>query len=211
MIRINLIQAAGAKEAKHPEASGEAARRSGRVAAASAVVCFGVVALLYWTASHTVAELNRKIDVARREAARLAGVEAQNRRYQADLGQIERHIELIQALESNRTGPQELMADMGKLVDGIRGLYLLSVKSNATQLNIEGQADYVNAIADFVGFLQDTRSFQDIELNRVFEDDQNGTVSFKFGLACLYKPPVETAASTPPVAPAGNSGRPPGR
>ncbi|MGH9445262.1 MAG: PilN domain-containing protein [Terriglobia bacterium] len=211
MIRINLIQTPGAgRGAKHEE-SGDLARRSGRHAAASALICFGLAALLYWRWSRQTADLNGKIAVARVEGARLAAVEAQNGRYQVELAQIEQHIKLTQALESSRTGPQQLMANLGDVVDGIKGLYLLSVKSNHDKLNIEGQADHVNAIADFIAVLENAHSFDDIELNRVFEDDQYGKVSFKFGLACLYKPPLETAASMPPAAPAGSSGRPPGR
>ncbi len=212
MIRINLLQAASTGgEAKRQDESRKGARRAGAYAAVSAAVCLVVGGLFYGAWSHQIAVLNGKIAVAQVEAAHLAGVEAQNRRYQAELGQIEQHIKLVQALESSRTGPQGLMTKLGSLVDGIQGLYLLSVKSNADRLDIEGQADHVNAIAYFIGVLQGAHSFEDIELDHVFENDQNGTVYFKFGLACLYKPPVETAASMPPAAPAGSSRRLPGR
>jgi Tfp pilus assembly protein PilN len=211
MIKINLIQEAAREQ--NPKLGRVATLRlnNGIYALASVVVCFGIVSLLYWVWNHEISGLNQKIDVARIEAARLAGIEAQNRRYADELSQIENHIRVIQALEKNRTGPLDLMAKLGNAVDGIQGIYLLSVKSNGGQLVIDGQSGRVNAIADFISALQNDRSFQNVELHQLFEDDQNTQVSFKFDLVCLYTPPVETAASIPAVAPAADSRRPPGR
>jgi Tfp pilus assembly protein PilN len=211
MIKINLVQAPAEELPLKAQEPVQASRKNGVYALASVVVCFGIVGLFYWGWNHEIAGLNARIGAARVQAARLSGIEAQNRRYEADLAQIENHVRVIESLETSRTGPQELMTKLGNMVDGISGLYLLSLKSGAGQLAIDGQADRVSAIADFIGVLQSNPSFQKIELHQVFEDDQNNRVNFKFDLVCLYTPPVETAASTFPVAPTGNSRRPPGR
>jgi Tfp pilus assembly protein PilN len=211
VIKINLIEAPAREQ--NLKVGGLAALRlnNGIYALASLIICFGIISLFYWGWNHEISGLNGKIDAARIEATRLAGIEAQNRRYTDELAQIENHITVIEALEQNRTGPQDLMAKLGNAVGGIRGVYLLSVKPGNGRLEIDGQADYVNAIADFISALQNDPSFQKVELHQVFEDDQNTQVSFKFDLVCLYTPPVETAASVPAVAPTAGSGRPPGR
>jgi Tfp pilus assembly protein PilN len=211
MIKINLIQPAVQDLPLKMDETAATKRKNGAYALASLVVCFGITGLFYWGWNHEISGLNAKIGAARVEAARLAGIQAQNRRYEADLAQIENHVLVIQTLERSRTGPQELMTKLGKTVDRISGLYLLLVKTGAGQLTIDGQTDRVNGIADFIGALQNDPSFQKIELRQVFEDDQNAKVSFKFDLVCLYTPPVETAASMPSAAPTGESGRPPGR
>jgi Tfp pilus assembly protein PilN len=211
VIKINLIQAPVHAPSLKLKRVPTLRLNNGIYALASVIVCFGVVSLLYWAWDHEISGLNAKIEVARVEAARLAGIEGQNRRYTDELAQIENHIMVIQALEKNRTGPQDLMTKLGNTVDEINGIYLLSVKSGGGRLTIDGQSDHVNAIADFIGALESDSSFQKIDLQQVFEDDQNSQVSFKFDLVCLYTPPIETAASLPAVAPTAGSGRPPGR
>lgn len=197
MIKVNLIQAPAAELPLKMDEAAAGSRKNGSYALASFVVCFGIVWLLYWGWNREISGLNREIAQARTEAARLAGIQAENTKYETDLAQIEGHVVVIEALESSRTGPQQLMAKLGATVDGINGLYLLSVKSDGNQLVIDGQSDHVNAIADFIGALQNDGSFQKVDLRQIFEDDQNTTVSFKFDLVCLYMPPVEPAAPTP--------------
>jgi Tfp pilus assembly protein PilN len=211
VIKINLIQAPAHEQNVKLGRVATLRVNIGIYALASVMVCFGIVSLFYWVWNHEISGLNEKIDAAQIEAARLAGIEAQNRRYAEELSQIENHIMVIQALEKNRSGPQDLMTSLGNAVDGIRGIYLLSVKSGGGPLEIDGESDHVNAIADFISALQTDRSFQKVELHQLFEDDQNTQVSFKFDLVCLYTPPVETAASIRAAAPAASSERPPGR
>jgi Tfp pilus assembly protein PilN len=211
VIKINLIQAPVEQLNLKVGRVRSFELNNGIYALASVVICFGVLSLLYWSWNHEISGLNAKIGAARLDAARLAGIEAQNSKYTNELAQIENHIVVIEALESNRTGPQELMTKLGNAVDGVNGVYLLSVKSGGGQLTIDGQSNHINAIADFISALENDPSFQRVDLQQLFEDDQKSQVSFKFDLVCLYSPPVETAASLSAVAPAAGSGRPPGR
>jgi Tfp pilus assembly protein PilN len=211
VIKINLIQAPVREREVKFDRAATTSQRNAIYALAAAVVCFGIVGLFYWSWNHEISALNTKIEAARLEAARLAGIQAENRNYETELAQIQNHIVVIQALEKTRTGPQDLMTRLGSAAGGVDGIYLTSVKSDAGRLLIEGESDHLTAVADFISALQNDSSFQQIELNQVYEDDQNTQVIFKFDLVCLYMPPVETAASVPPAAPAGDSGRPPGR
>jgi Tfp pilus assembly protein PilN len=211
MIRINLIQASGREGEPKAETKASAGRRNKQYAVISILICFGLTGLLYTAWNRQISSLQGRIAAAKREAARLAVLEAQNRRYEADLAEIQSHISVIESLEKQRRGPQQLMTALGSTVDHVDGLYLLSVKSQNGKLEMQGQADRTAAIADFIGALLSDRSFDRVDLRRVFEDDRNSRVIFKFDLVCLYTPPVELAASMPPVAPAGGTERPPGR
>lgn len=210
MIRINLIQPVKQEaEPKAREARPSLVQRKEVYPLASLVICCGLVGLLYWSSNHKITQLNSAIAMERQEAARLAGIQAQDAMYQGQLGQINAHIQLIQTLQQNRTGPQQLMAQLGSAVNKINGLYLLSVDDSKERLAIHGLSDQVNSIADFMAALESLRTFNDVQLRQIFEDDQNSRASFKFDLDCLYRPPVE--APPPPAPPSGSRGRQPGR
>ncbi|MGH9450458.1 MAG: PilN domain-containing protein [Terriglobia bacterium] len=211
MIRINLIQApARETETKTSETASLMGRKE-LYPVLALVVCFGLVGLMYWSASHGISTLNRQLALEKLEAARLAALEVQNKHYQAQLAEINQHITVIQTLQENRTGPRDLMTLLGGAADRVNGVYLLSVNTQKGRLNIHGQSDNADAVANFIAALDAAGSFRDVALRRVFEDDRSTEVSFKFDLDCLYKPPVEVAASELPASPSASAGRPPGR
>ncbi len=210
MIRINLIEPVKQEaKPKAREAGPGLAQRKEGYPLASLVICCGLVGLLYWSSTHRITQLNAQIALERQEAARLAGIQAQDTMYQGQLAEINNHIQLIQSLQQSRTGPRQLMAQLGDAVNRISGIYLLSVDASKERLAIRGQSGGVNRIADFIATLDSFPSFNDVQLRQIFEDDQNGTTSFKFDLDCLYRPPVE--APPTPAPPSGFGGRQPGR
>ncbi|MGH9326505.1 MAG: PilN domain-containing protein [Terriglobia bacterium] len=198
MIRINLIQvqSPAGEPAEKVQDERRLAERKEFFPLVSLVASLAVVGFLYWSANHNVTRLNQQIGQARQEAARLAAIEAQNRMYQGQLAQINQHISVIQALQLNRTGPQELMTLLGNAIDRVNGLYLLSVDSSRGRLNIHGLSGQMNTIANFISTLQGIHSFNDVRLEKVVEADQKSRVSFQFDLDCLFEPP--TAAPGPP-------------
>ncbi len=209
MIRINLIQPAKREAEPKAQEPLALAQKKEIYPLASFVLCGAVMGLIYWNINRHISNYTAKIAVERQEAVRLAAVQAQNETYQRQLAAINQHIQLIQTLERNRTGPQQLLGQLGAAVDKINGLYLLSVDNSKARLAIHGEADYVNGIADFVGELQGLPAFTDVQLRQVFENDIGSRINFRFDLDCLYSPPVEA----PPLlaAPTGSEGRRTGR
>ncbi|MGH9404964.1 MAG: PilN domain-containing protein [Terriglobia bacterium] len=211
MIRINLIQSSEKQVEAKTAARGGLRDRKEFFPLLALVISFAVVGLLYEYWTHQIDTLNRQLVSERQEAARLTAVEAQNRQYESQLSEINRHIDVIQTLEKNRTGPLDLMARLGNAADRVNGVYLTSVTSQNGRLSLQGQSDTVAAVAGFIASLETSGTFGAIELRQVFEDDQGTRVSFKFDLECSYTPPVEMAASALPAPPSGTPGRPPGR
>lgn len=210
MIRINLIQSPERESAAKIQAPETAAGRKEIYPLAALVVCFAIVGALYWLANHRISSLNARLVVEQREAARLGAIEAQNKAYQAQLAEINQHINVIKTLEKSRTGPRDFMTLLGDAANRVSGVYLISVAGQSDHITMHGQADNANDLAGFIAALK-SGAFTDVELQQFFEDDQNGRVSYKFDLDCFYKPPVEMAASTAPASPSGAAGRPPGR
>lgn len=195
MIRINLLEGATPELKPKPgPASSFAAKVFGGTLLAAAVVVGGC----YWYLDRQLTRLGQELDVEKREAARLAAIQAENTRYEAQLRDIERRIAAIQTLENNRHGPSDLMTVLGATVNRTSSLYLVSISPKENRLVVNGLTGSVVFIADFVAALRAAGDFQDVQLRQYFEDDREGQVNYRFNLDCVYKPP--TAAAPNPAA-----------
>lgn len=187
MIRINLLEGAAPTEWEgKPEETSPAF--GVEVFAGALLAAAVVVGVLYWVLDRQVTKLSQQLEAEKREAARLAAIQAQNLRYQDELMDIHRRIAAIQELQDSRQGPSQLMTVLGTAVTRAPGLYLLSVAPKDQRLVINGASGSVAAIADFVTALGTVASFQDVNLHEYFEDDQQGRINFKFSLDCVYNP-----------------------
>ena len=203
MIRINLLE--GAIPAVQPK-PGAATSLPAKVFGATLLAAAVVVGAGYWYLDRQVTELGERLDAEKREAARLAAIQAENTRYEAQLRDIDRRIAAIQALENNRQGPSDLMTELGTIVNRITGLYLTSVSPREGRLVVSGLAGSVASIADFVAALRTAQDFQDVQLRQYFEDDREGQVNFRFNLDCVYKPPSAAVPSAPAAGPPARRG-----
>lgn len=204
MIRINLLgvtkpvaRAAGPSEGMAPEAI------------IIPGVLFVVLALLagftFWLLTSQINALNKRYEAAQREQARLASIMEQNKIYEARLNQLQLRISTIQTLQNSRVGPVELMRVLGLLASRSNDLYLLTVNTTGGRLVLTGQANSTDAIANFIGALQHSDTFDDVQLRQSAEDDQGKRINFKFNLDCIFK---QTAPETTTV-PAGQPVTPP--
>jgi Tfp pilus assembly protein PilN len=200
MIRINLLgvakpvaQAAGPADSMAPEAI--------IIPGALLVVLALITGFVYWYWSSQIATLQKNLADQQREKARLQGIMDQNKLYEQRLNQLQLRINTIQTLQTSRVGPVEMMHVLGLLANRSNDLYLLSVSNKGGRLVMQGQANSTDAIANFIGSLQRSGTFDDVQLKRSYEDDRAKRVNFKFDLDCVYK---QSASGALPV-PAGQS------
>ena len=205
MIRINLLGAAkpptlaaGPAEAIAPGAI--------TIPGALLVVLALITGFVYWYLSSRIAMLQKNLADQQREQARLAGIMEQNKVYEQRLNQLQLRISTIQTLQNSRVGPVEMMHVLGLLANRSNDLYLVSVSNKGGRLVLDGQANSTDAIANFIGSLQRSGTFDDVQLRKSFEDDKAKRVSFKFNLDCVYK---QSASGATP-APGGQSPTTPG-
>jgi Tfp pilus assembly protein PilN len=198
MIRINLLgvakpvtQSTGPSEGIAPEAV--------IIPGALFVVLALIAGFVYWYLNNQISGLTTELAKQQREKARLAGIMEQNKLYEQRLDQLQLRINTIQTLQNSRVGPVEMMHVLGLLANRSNNLYLLSVSNTAGRLVMDGQASSTDAIANFIGSLQRSGSFDDVQLRKSYEDDQHKKVNFKFNLDCVFK---QSATGTP-AAPAG--------
>ncbi len=196
MIRINLlgvakpvVHAAGPSEGMAPEAM--------FLPGALFVVLALVAGFVFWYLSGQIATLQKNLAEQQREKTRLAGIIEQNKIYEQRLNQLQLRISTIQTLQTSRVGPVEMMHVLGLLANRSNNLYLLSVSNKGSRLVMDGQANSTDAIASFIGSLQRSGTFDDVQLRRSYEDDQAKRVNFKFNLDCVYRQSAPGATTTP--------------
>lgn len=201
MMRINLFAESDADE---PQAQpvGSPAAFQARIFAAA----FGAAAMLlsvaWWLVGVWQTRLDSQMVVEKSEANRLAGVAAENKRYDTELQEINRRIAAVQALEDNRRGPVALLTSLQEAVSRAPALNLLSVGPKDGRLGLNGAASSVTALADLVAALESSQGYHDVLLREYHEDDmKSGAVRFKFALDFVFQPPAPAlAAESPPVA-----------
>ena len=203
MIRINLLgvtkpvaRTAGPSEGMAPEAI---------IIPGVLLVVLGLLAGgIFWWYTNQIDRLNKRYAAATIEQARLATIKQQYSVYEAQMNQLQLRINTIQTLQNSRTGPVELMHVLGLLANRSNDLYLLTVNTTGGRLVLTGQANSPDAIANFIGALQRSDTFDDVQLRQSAEDDQGKRVSYKFNLDCVFKqsaPETTTMPAGQPVTP----------
>jgi Tfp pilus assembly protein PilN len=161
-------------------------------------VVAGIIVFFFWAYwTRDINKLDAQIAKEVIEQTRLRNIQAENQRYLAQRQQLERRIDTIQKLINGRSGPVDLMINVGNVVNKADDLYVMTMTPDGARISIKGQANSVHSIANFIANLKAAGVFQDFQLRQYYQDDQFNRLSFKFNLDFVYKPPA------PPAPPAG--------
>jgi Tfp pilus assembly protein PilN len=172
----------------------------------SLIICFGVVGVIYKIWSNQIAELEKTRNKQKARQAELAGVRAQNERYQQHLKDLETRINTIQALQNSRVGPVELMSALGSVVSKTNDIFLYTLAPTGGRLELKGQSSTVDSMAIFMASLKGSGFFDDVQLEQFYEDDIHERLTYKFSLSCQFIPPNGRTVSPAGGAPAGPGG-----
>lgn len=175
-------------------------------------VAFGIVGIIYKIWSNQIADLETQRNQQKIRQTELAVVKAQNDKYQQRLRDLETRINTIQALQNSRVGPVELMTSLGSVVSKTNDLYLYTVTpAEGERIQLKGQSGAVNTMANFIAFLKNSGSFDDVQLEQFYQDDIETRLAYKFTLSCRFK--LSNGAAPPtsgetPVFAGGPAGAP---
>jgi Tfp pilus assembly protein PilN len=176
------------------------------------IICFGIVGVVYKIWTNQIADLEKKRSQEKIRQQELAVVKAQNEKYQQRLKDLETRINTIQALQNSRTGPVELMSQLGSIVNKTNDIYLYAATPAGERLQLKGQSNTVDSVSNFLAFLKNSGTFQDVQLEQFYQDDVHERLTYKFTLSCLFKSstggvsPVSGAPTEgygPPTGPGG--------
>lgn len=208
MIRINLL--GGPKKVAAAEAAGPAAVAPGAIIVAGAVlVALGLVAALtFFVVQRDIQNLDTQIAEQKREQARLAGIRTQAESYLRTLNELKLQKDTVDSLAKSRVGPVELMRALGVTATRTNDIYLDTVTNQSGQLAIQGTSDSVESLADFLGNLQKSGSFDHVHLRQSFQNNRGSRASYSFTIDCAFRPSSSATESPagPPVAPARRAG-----
>jgi Tfp pilus assembly protein PilN len=178
------------------------------------IICFGIVGIFYKIWSNQIADLEKRENSEKIRQTELAVVKAQNEKYQQRLRDLETRINTIQALQNSRVGPVELMNALGSVVSRTNDVYLYTMAPVGERLQLKGQSGTVESMATFLASLKNSGTFEDVQLDQFFEDDQKDLLTYKFTINCQFKSstggPSPTAGAAPGAVAGGPGVGPPG-
>jgi len=201
MIRINLLGRARPKAAR--QAVPLEATLQVVFFMAALVVAFGVLYYNWHSTNAQITEVRLHIQKQTGEKARLEQLKAQVNEFERQKTVLQQRINIIEELQRNRTGGQELLDAVANTVVRTDTLWLTSLSRQGNALTILGTAGSINAVANFITQLEHSGYFNQIEIKESVQDTKNSAVqTFTFSLTAQFSLPQEKSAASVP-APAG--------
>jgi Tfp pilus assembly protein PilN len=201
MIRINLLGRARPKAAR--QAVPLEATLQVVFFMAALVVAFGVLYYNWHSTNAQITEVRLHIQKQTGEKARLEQLKAQVNEFERQKTVLQQRINIIEELQRNRTGGQELLDAVANTVVRTDTLWLTSLSRQGNALTILGTAGSINAVANFITQLEHSGYFNQIEIKESVQDTKNAAIqTFTFSLTAQFALPQEKSAATV-SAPAG--------
>src|ERR1700756_2784570 len=196
MIRINLLGQA------RPKATKTAGPLEATIQIGFLLVALGlpavVLGITYYQQKRELDATNAKIALLRAEKATLQTIKAEVDRFESQKGVLQQRISVIETLQKNRSGGQELLQMVANTVVRVDSLWLTNLDRKGDNLEIKGQAGSINAVANFITRLKRSGYFNNIEIKEATETDlvkSAQTFGFSMTAAIAY-------SSAPPENPA---------
>ncbi len=194
MIKINLLGQV------RPKTPGRAVPLESTVSAlmalAALALAFIILFVQYVRMGQELDATNQKIRALQAEKARLQQVAQEVEQYQREMAVLQQHIDVIETLQKNRTGGQELLSMVANTVVRTDALWLTKLARKGNSLEIEGKAGSVNAVANFITQLKRSGFFGKVEIKEAKENDANPAVAlFDFSMSAEVTAPGASASA----------------
>ncbi|HXQ97857.1 MAG TPA: PilN domain-containing protein [Candidatus Limnocylindrales bacterium] len=199
MIRINLLGQARPK-AQRRAVPLEATLQILMLGLA-AILGFGFLAADYWQASGKVKEVQKDIDRLKQQKAQLEQIKQQVDAFEKQKNLLQQRINVIEELQKNRTGGQELLDAVANTVSRTETLWLTSLTRKGNSLTIVGTAGSINAVAEYITQLKRSGFFQKVEIKEAKQNEDKTVQLFDFTLSADFAPPNK-ASGSPALSPA---------
>ncbi len=197
MIRINLI----------PEPEKRDMRGVGQLVLGLLVIValFAVLGALHVMQGRRIEEVDRKITRAEKRVKELEAIKEKVDDFKAKNEELNRRIEIIKVLESNRTGPLFVMDALAEAIPNKAWLDEFTEKGQ--QARLVGIADNEFTVADFMKSLETSPYFVSVELGVIKKTDirnldlRNFIINARLDYAGKKKTEAAQTAGEAPEAP----------
>jgi len=202
MIRINLL--AVERQAKKKKATFQAGQKIAFCCGLILVLTGCAVGWRFWTIRHDSIELDRKIEAAQAETARLHSIIQQVQAFEQQKAQLQQRVVLIEELRKSQKGPVHMLDQLSKSLPTMMWLTTLKQDKDADSLVIEGKSTTQTGVSDYVNALESSGYFKksiDIVSSTTEVATGNTPEIVKFSLKAAFQTPGETSsAAVKPVA-----------
>src|SRR3984957_1448029 len=208
MIRINLLGQA------RPKAAKQAVPLEATVQVIFLLVALSVAGVVlgitYYQQKSQLDATNAKISALRAEKASLQQVKADVDKCESEKSVLQQRIDVIETLQRNRTGGQELLQSVANTVVRVDELWLTSLNRTGDSLDIAGEAGSINAVANFITQMKRSGYFDKVEIKDAKENDLRPDVpTFSFTMsAAISAGPVSDGQAKPVVTDAPQVSQP---
>ena len=193
MIRINLLGVSHPKKGKHIAVATPGVEGGGPNMLVVLLVIVAIAAggnyFYYTKLQKDGASLKVKMEEARRENQRLADIKAKYIELERQKDIYERRVNVIHQLQANQSGPANLLTTISDTVNKTDAVWLNSMKDDGTNIDLDGVALSVDAVAQLMKNLKATGYFKNVEIKESFQDDVvKDMTAFTFTLVCEKQP-----------------------
>jgi len=215
MIRINLLgqeRPKASRRLRGPSIPLESSLRT-LLFVGALVVAFVVLFAMYHQKASELATIQTRITSLKAEKTRLQAIKDQVTEYEKQKAILVQRIDVIEQLQANRTGGQQLLQMVATTVEHSPELWLTSLERKGNALNMTGEAASLNSIANFLTQMQKSGYFGEINMKEAAENDiVKGAQTFAFTMnAQVATPQAQGVQPTSATAPAPAAPARPGR
>jgi len=190
MIKVNLVGERPAKKSKQKKASIPSAPGAVQAYLFLALFAGGAVVLcaaLYWYQSAKLARLDADIAAAQQRQRELQAIKVQVDALEAKRATFQRKVDLIEKLKAQQSGPVHLVDELSKSLPDF--VWLKTLEQTGDVIKLNGQANGLTSVADFISALQRSGWFPAVDLVSSTEDQNIVT----FALQATFKDPEQAA------------------
>jgi type IV pilus assembly protein PilN len=207
MIRINLLGQA------RPKAAKQAVPLEATVQILFAAVAVGlalvILGISYYQQKRQLDETQRRIQALQNEKASLQQVKADVDKFESEKSVLQQRIDVIETLQKNRSGAQDMMQMVANTVVRVDSLWLTSLDRKGDSIVMDGEAGSINDVANFITELKKSGYFQEVEIKNAKENDLlPGVETYGFEMTVSVTPPAtgqpatQATSTTQPPQPA---------
>src|ERR1017187_6407912 len=175
MIRINLRGQPRPKAAK--QAVPLEATLQVLLFVAAVAVAAVILTVVYISQKRQLDDTNKRITSLRAEKASLQQIKQDVDRFESQKNVLQQRIDVIETLQKNRTGGQDLLQMVANTVVHVDNVWLTSLNRTGNSIDMQGEAGSINSVANFITQLKRSGYFDNVEIKQATEDDIVPTVA----------------------------------
>ncbi len=197
MIRINLLGQARPKAAKQsvPLESTLQIILGIAAVAIAAIILF----VMYSSEKRDLDATTARIAQLKAERTQLQQIKQEVESFEAQKKILQTQIDVIEGLQKNRTGAQELLQMVANTVVRVDQLWLTSLERKGDNLTIQGEAGNIDSVANFITQLKRSGYFDKIEIQEAKEDDVvKNVTTYNFSMTASVAAPAPASQAAAP-------------